>query len=204
MVDNPDHHLPMADCGATLLMKKATIIFNPRAGQLNMTDKIEPVAEFWRKRGWRVHLRPTEAPGHATELARRAADAGEHLVLAAGGDGTMGQVANGLADSETILAPLPVGTSNALARELKLPRPQLLDPNAPLMASEALLGGRVHHVDLNFTQIGPVRAMPCSGRASARTASSCNRSSQGPCGRSGSAPSAIAFRPWPCSTGCRP
>ena len=131
-------------------MKKATIIFNPRAGQLNMAEKIEPVAAFWRKRGWRVNLWPTQAPGHATELARRAADEGEHLVLAAGGDGTMGQVANGLADSETIMAPLPVGTSNALARELKLPRPQLLDPNAPLDASAALLDGRVQRVDLNY------------------------------------------------------
>ncbi len=133
-------------------MKKATLIFNPRAGQLNMADKVEPVAAFWRSRGWRVNLWPTEAPGHATTLARRAADAGEHLVLAAGGDGTMGQVANGLAHSETIMAPLPVGTSNALARELKLPRPQLLDSNAPLEASEALLAGRVQLVDLNLVR----------------------------------------------------
>jgi YegS/Rv2252/BmrU family lipid kinase len=133
-------------------MKKATIIFNPRAGQLNMAAKVEPVAAYWRKRGWRINLWPTQAPGHATELARRAAGDGEHLVLAAGGDGTMGQVANGLAGSETIMAPLPVGTSNALARELKLPRPQLLDPNAPLDASEALLAGRVQWIDLNFMQ----------------------------------------------------
>ena len=133
-------------------MKKATIIFNPRAGQLNMADKVDPVAAFWRKHGWRVKLWPTQAPGHATVLARRAADEGVHLVLAAGGDGTMGQVANGLADSETIMAPLPVGTSNALARELKLPRPQLLDPNAPLVASEALLAGRIQRVDLNHIQ----------------------------------------------------
>ena len=133
-------------------MKKATIIFNPRAGQLNMTDKVEPVAAFWRAQGWRVNLWPTEAPGHATTLARRAADEGEHLVLAAGGDGTMGQVANGLAHSETIMAPLPIGTSNALARDLKLPRPQLLDFNAPIEASEALLAGRVQRVDLNHVQ----------------------------------------------------
>lgn len=133
-------------------MKKATLIFNPRAGQLNMTAKVEPVADFWRKRGWRVKLKPTQAPGHATELARRAADDGEHLVLAAGGDGTMGQIANGLAGSDTILAPLPIGTSNALARELRLPRPQLLDPHAPLDASNALLEGRVQRIDLNHIQ----------------------------------------------------
>lgn len=133
-------------------MKRATLIFNPRAGQLNMAAKVEPVAEHWRENGWRVTLWPTEAPGHATELARRAADAGEHVVLAAGGDGTMGQVANGLAGSDTILAPLPIGTANALGRELRLPRPQLLDPNAPLVAAEALLDGRVQAIDLTHVR----------------------------------------------------
>lgn len=133
-------------------MKNATIIFNPRAGQLNMSAKVEPVAALWRARGWRVNLRPTEGPGHATEIARRAAGDGEFLVMAAGGDGTMGQVADGLAGSDTIMAPLPVGTSNALARELKLPRPQLLDSNSPLVASEALMAGRVQYIDLNFVQ----------------------------------------------------
>ncbi len=117
-----------------------------------MAPKVEPAADFWRARGWQVDLRPTEAPGHATELARRAADAGHHLVLAAGGDGTMSQVANGLTGSDTILAPLPIGTSNALARELKLPRPQLLDQNAPFAGSEALMAGRVQQVDLTHMQ----------------------------------------------------
>jgi YegS/Rv2252/BmrU family lipid kinase len=133
-------------------MKRATLIFNPRAGQLNMAGKVKPVVDYWRARGWRVKVRPTEAPGHATELARRAADDGDLLVLAAGGDGTMGQVANGLAGSDTILAPLPIGTSNALARELRLPRPQLLDPNAPVVASEELLHGQVQRIDLNYVQ----------------------------------------------------
>lgn len=133
---------------------KATLIFNPRAGQLNMAAKVGPVAGFWRARGWDVKLRATEAPGHATELARRAADEGADLVLAAGGDGTLGQIANGLAGSETILAPLPIGTSNALARELRLPRPQLLDLDAPIEASEALLAGRVQRVDLNYIESG--------------------------------------------------
>ncbi len=119
-----------------------------------MAGKVEPVADFWRKRGWRVNLRSTEAPGHAAELARQAADQDEDLVLAVGGDGTMSQVANGLAGSRTVMAPLPVGTSNALARELKLPRPQLLDPNAPFDASEALMVGRVQRIDLTRVESG--------------------------------------------------
>jgi len=133
-------------------MKKATLIYNPRAGQLTAADKIEPAADVWRAQGWQVTLRPTQAPGHATELARQAAEDGAHVVLAAGGDGTLGQIANGLAGSETILAPLPLGTSNALARELRLPRPQLLDPDAPVTAARLLLGGRVQAVDLNHVQ----------------------------------------------------
>jgi len=119
-----------------------------------MADKVEPVAEFWRERGWQVNLRATEASGHATELARRAADEGDDLVLAVGGDGTMGQIADGLAGSRTIMAPLPIGTSNALARELKLPRPQLLDSSAPFEASEALLAGRVQRIDLTQVRSG--------------------------------------------------
>jgi diacylglycerol kinase (ATP) len=133
-------------------MKRATLIYNPRAGQLNIEPKIEPVVEFWRREGWQIDVQASQAPGHATELARRAADAGATLVLAAGGDGTMSQVANGLAGSETILAPLPVGTANALARELRLPRPQMLDPKVPLQASKCLLAGIVHQIDLTYVQ----------------------------------------------------
>ena len=52
-----------------------------------MTDKIEPVAEFWRE-GVAGPSAADGGPGHATELARRAATTPEeHLVLAAGGDG---------------------------------------------------------------------------------------------------------------------
>lgn len=133
-------------------MKAATLIFNPRAGNLNIAAKVEPVAQYWRSQGWQVKVRPTGAPGHATELARCAADEGDLLVLAAGGDGTMGQVASGLAGSDTVMAPLPLGTSNALARELRLPRPQFFDPNTAIDASKALLAGRVQNIDLNHVK----------------------------------------------------
>ena len=133
-------------------MKHATLIYNPRAGQLNGQAKVEPAADVWRAAGWRVTLEPTRAPGHATDLARAAAEAGVDVVLAAGGDGTLGQVADGLAGSATALAPLPMGTANALARELRLPRLQLWDPSAPVEAAAALLKGRVQAVDLNYVQ----------------------------------------------------
>lgn len=133
-------------------MKRATLIFNPRAGQLLMNGKLDTVARFWRARGWRVSMQPTSSPGDAVELARRAASEQVDLVLAAGGDGTLSQIANGLVGSQTILAPLPIGTSNALARELGLPRLNYLDPDAPLAASRALLDGRVQTVDMHYVE----------------------------------------------------
>ncbi len=135
-------------------MHTATIIFNPRAGKLNLTDSLDLVATTWRQHGWDVTAKPTNAPGHATILAREAAESGQDLVLAAGGDGTLGQVADGLAGSETILAPIPAGTANAFAQELHLPRPQMLEPRSMVTASEALLAGRVQNMDLGYTSYG--------------------------------------------------
>ncbi|HEX6385719.1 MAG TPA: diacylglycerol kinase family protein [Anaerolineae bacterium] len=112
---------------------------------------MELVADIWRSRGWQVDIQPTRAPGHATELARQAADAGRTLVMAAGGDGTLGDVADGLVGTETIMAPLPVGTANSFGKELLMPRPTLLDKRHKLFqAASSLAAGRVHRVDLGF------------------------------------------------------
>ena len=86
-------------------------------------------SRIWQTLGWDVQVKPTEHAGHATELAQAAADAQHGLVFAAGGDGTLNEVANGLVHSETVLAPLPVGTANSFAKELCLPRPNFLRPD---------------------------------------------------------------------------
>ncbi len=90
--------------------------------------------------------------GHATTLAREAAAAGVPLVLAAGGDGTLGEVTNGLAGTPTILAPLPVGTSNSFARELHMPLPGLFQPHRLLQTTAVLAAGCVQEMDLGLTQ----------------------------------------------------
>lgn len=98
-----------------------------------------------------MDVRPTEAAGHATALAREAAVAGREMVLAAGGDGTLGEVTNGLAGTPTIMAPLPTGTANSFARELLMPRPTLLQKHRLLDAVDALAAGRVQGMDLGYT-----------------------------------------------------
>lgn len=132
-------------------MPTATLIYNPRAGRLTLTTSLELVASVWQSAGWTVTFSPTAGPGDAARIAAAAAQAGEDVVLAAGGDGTLGEVADGLAGSQTILAPIPAGTANALAQELSLPRPQILDPRSMVKAANALLNGRVQSVDLGLT-----------------------------------------------------
>lgn len=106
------------------------------------------MADLWQAQGWAVSIQPTNAPGHATALAQQAAAAGHRIVMAAGGDGTLGEVANGLIGSETVMAPLPVGTANSFARELLMPRPNLLEKHKLLEAAEALLAGKIQQMDM--------------------------------------------------------
>ncbi len=68
-----------------------------------------------------VTVLETTHRGHATELARQAAADGLDVVVVLGGDGTLNEAANGLAGSNTALAPLPGGSTNVFARTLGLP-----------------------------------------------------------------------------------
>jgi diacylglycerol kinase (ATP) len=67
-----------------------------------------------------VEALPTTGPRAAAEIARSVADRGADLILAAGGDGTINEVVNGMAHSSIPLAILPAGTANVLANELGL------------------------------------------------------------------------------------
>jgi YegS/Rv2252/BmrU family lipid kinase len=134
-----------------IIEQTVTIIYNPLAGPADVARTMESIANRWRKIGWEVDVKPTRAPGHATQLASEAVESGRTLVLAAGGDGTLGEVVNGLAGSQTIMGVLPAGTANSFARELRLPLPGLLSENNLLLASDALMVGRVQTIDLGFT-----------------------------------------------------
>lgn len=137
-----------------MALRKATLIFNPNAGSLNWRELVGTVSADWRQRGWQVSVTPTERTGHATELARIAAHREDELVFAAGGDGTMHEVANGLAHSETIMAPLPVGTANILAKELGIPTPSRLNPAWWSSMLATLADGRVQNMDLGCDSDG--------------------------------------------------
>jgi diacylglycerol kinase family enzyme len=70
---------------------------------------------------FKVEVVETMRPGHGTEAAREAAADGFEVVAALGGDGTVNEVANGLAGTDTALAVLPAGLANVFARSIGVP-----------------------------------------------------------------------------------
>ena len=100
-------------------MLHAVCIYNPRARR--SITRLDEVQSRFNLHGYEVEFKPTAYPLHAIELARQASADNVDLVIAAGGDGTINEVACGLALSTVPLAVLPCGTGNVLAKELQLP-----------------------------------------------------------------------------------
>ncbi|MEO6742685.1 MAG: diacylglycerol kinase family protein [Chthoniobacteraceae bacterium] len=98
-------------------MRDSVIIFNPKA----RSEKSRDLADVLRELAPEAELRMTESPGCARQLAAEAAREGFRIVVAAGGDGTVNEVANGLAGSESALGVLPIGTMNVFSKEHDLP-----------------------------------------------------------------------------------
>ena len=90
----------------------------------------------------------TRGHGDATTYARRAVAMGCDVLFAAGGDGTLAQIADGLVNSETALAVLPSGTGNVMARQLGLPIPGGLWPHSFTDCAQLLLAGQVRRIDV--------------------------------------------------------
>jgi YegS/Rv2252/BmrU family lipid kinase len=101
---------------------KTRFIFNPCSGHNRRRPGLDrAIREFIAARGLDAELVTTDAPGHATELAREAVHAGCEQVVAVGGDGTMNEVAQALLHSPAALALVPCGSGNGLALHLGLP-----------------------------------------------------------------------------------
>ncbi|MFA6149113.1 MAG: diacylglycerol kinase family protein [bacterium] len=96
------------------------VIYNPAAGP-TVVNRIDRVRSCLSARGLPFRIRETAAPGDAVVMAREAALEGADAVVAVGGDGTMNEVADGLAGSATRLVFVPHGTGNVFAREFSLP-----------------------------------------------------------------------------------
>lgn len=100
---------------------RALFIYNPVSGQGNLTRELEQCIGRLIERGWSADLVPTRHPLDATDIARRATDGSYDLVAAVGGDGTVSEVANGLAGSDVVMGVIPTGTTNVWALQMGIP-----------------------------------------------------------------------------------
>ncbi len=102
--------------------KNIFLIINLFAGHSeNRKRKVETVITWLLSKAGKVEFAYTEYPGHATELAAKAAGGGFDIVVAVGGDGTVNEVAKGLIGTSVPMGIFPMGSGNGLARELGIP-----------------------------------------------------------------------------------
>lgn len=122
---------------------RVKVILNPRSGQGRVREQSTMISALGRLYG-DLTIVPTQYPKHATELARAAAGEGFDLVAAAGGDGTVNEVINGLVQGDKASLPLgiiPIGSGNDLAYGLGIQH----DPETAL---RRIFEGRPMTVDL--------------------------------------------------------
>ena len=127
---------------------KATLIFNPVAGQWEVRGQLRQVVGYLAERGWTVEWRETTPEIGATHLTRDAIAQGSEVVIAAGGDGTINGVVNGLVGhSHVKLGILPTGTANVWAHETGIMNVPLLSPNLET-AGQVLINGATIEIDV--------------------------------------------------------
>ena len=95
------------------------VIHNPAAGSRRI-QMLQKVLDLLSQSGVKVDTVQTVSAGHATVLAREAVARGVRLIVAAGGDGTIAEVAAGFDDSGVKLGVIPLGSANVLAHEYAL------------------------------------------------------------------------------------
>lgn len=106
---------------------KAMLIFNPTAEKGFAANRLPQVESLLNQFGIAYDLVITNASGHAIQLARKAAEDGYQFVIAAGGDGTVNEVVNGLMQARVngnghpALSVLPVGRGNDFAFGVGIP-----------------------------------------------------------------------------------
>ncbi len=131
---------------------RARLIVNPAARNGQRTEDLEQAVRVLRKHGWTVDRVNSEYPRHTRQLAQEAVHLGYNAVVVAGGDGSIGQAADGLAGSDVALGIIPAGTGNILARDLGLPIPVPWYPTAFTDAAQMLISSLWHRIDLGVIE----------------------------------------------------
>jgi YegS/Rv2252/BmrU family lipid kinase len=135
---------------------RVLLVHNPRAGRSTQATQLADAVAVLQAGGWTVHEAGSEALDNARCLAQEAARRGFDVVVAAGGDGTINQVVDGLMTADRspgsmpALGILPAGTANVLARDLGLPVPGPGQRDTLVKAARLLLASTPRQVDVGL------------------------------------------------------
>jgi diacylglycerol kinase family enzyme len=111
--------------------KQMLLIVNPYA--TTVSDRLKNLVVYALQGRYEVETVDTEAQNHATEIGREVRDHGYDVVVAFGGDGTLNEVANGLAGTDVPVSVLPGGSTNVVCRTLGIPN-DVVDATEHLLA----------------------------------------------------------------------
>ncbi|RAP26712.1 diacylglycerol kinase [Brevibacillus laterosporus] len=124
-------------------MKRARLIYNPTSGREAVRRQLPEILETLEEAGYETSCHATKGEGDATREAARAVSRQFDLVIAAGGDGTIYEVINGMAEKKNRpkLGIIPAGTTNDFARALGIPK-------SLKKASQVIAAGRTQKMDV--------------------------------------------------------
>ncbi|WP_142850441.1 diacylglycerol kinase family protein [Telmatospirillum sp. J64-1] len=136
----------LSPAGQRPAFRHLLVVYNPTAGARRQR-RLQLFLEELARAGCRYELFATTQRGDAETAASTAGDRGFDLIVAAGGDGTLNEVVNGLAMARRKLpvAFMPLGTANVLAAEIRL-------SCAPRKVAKAVLEGRLRTIRLGEAQ----------------------------------------------------
>lgn len=97
---------------------KHLFIVNPSAGKGKALKRIPEIENIFKKVNEEYIIEVTKKPGHATEIARNYSNKDVYRIYAIGGDGTLNEVLNGMAESNCSLGVIPSGSGNDFVRSI--------------------------------------------------------------------------------------
>ncbi|MDR2058493.1 MAG: diacylglycerol kinase family lipid kinase [Dysgonamonadaceae bacterium] len=102
-------------------MKKISVIVNPISGTISKDNISKLINRLLHPQTFQTEIFYTQCAGHASVLTQQALNKGVDYIVAAGGDGTVNEVARAMVHTSATLGIIPVGSGNGLARDLGIP-----------------------------------------------------------------------------------
>ena len=130
-----------------MLKKDILLIINPNASKGHGARKARSIGSYFRSLGRQCTIAYTNGEGHARSLAERGAGYGYRTIVAAGGDGTVNEVLNGIMRSgknkDIMMGLIPIGRGNDFAWAAGIPKD-------PWKAAKLIANGTAKPCDVGF------------------------------------------------------